>query len=50
MALLTPEAGIVNVGVPEFGLAPRTHGAMVVQLDWRPPADGDRQLGLLLDQ
>ena len=48
MALLSPEAGIVNVGVAEFGLAPRAHGATVVQLDWRPPADGDRELGLLL--
>ena len=48
MALLTPEAAIVNVGVAEFGIAPRAHGATVVQLDWRPPADGDRELGLLL--
>jgi len=48
MALLGSEAGIVNVGVAEFGMAPRSHGAVVVQLDWRPPADGDRELGLLL--
>ena len=26
---------------------PRAHGAAVTQLDWRPPADGDRELGLL---
>src|SRR5688572_4282543 len=48
MAILTPEAGILNVGVAEFALAPRSHGASVIQLDWRPPADGDRELGLLL--
>ena len=51
MALLALDpagAAIVNVGVAEFALAPRAHGASVVQLDWRPPADGDRALGLLL--
>jgi hypothetical protein len=48
MPILTPQAAIVNVGVAEFGVAPTAHGAAVVQLDWRPPADGDRELGLLL--
>jgi hypothetical protein len=48
MSILTPEAAILNVGVAEFAIAPRSHGAAVVQLDWRPPADGDRELGLLL--
>ncbi|MFN8524585.1 MAG: DUF1116 domain-containing protein [Chloroflexota bacterium] len=38
----------INVGVAEFALAPRTAGAQVTQLDWRPPAEGDRELGLLL--
>jgi hypothetical protein len=42
------EAAILNVGVAEFAIAARDHGASVVQLDWRPPADGDRELGLLL--
>ena len=37
-----------NVGVAEFALSPRAHGATVVDLDWRPPAGGDRALGLLL--
>src|SRR5712692_802569 len=37
----------VNVGVVEFALAPRAHGATVTQLDWRPPAAGDRGVGLL---
>src|SRR4051812_2282509 len=48
MSILTPEATILNVGVAEFAIAPRAHGATVVQLDWRPPADGDRELGLVL--
>ena len=38
----------LNIGVAEFATAPRTHGATVVQVDWRPPAQGDRDLGLLL--
>jgi hypothetical protein len=38
----------LNVGVSEFALSPRAHGASVLELDWRPPAGGDRDLGLLL--
>jgi len=44
------EAGMraLNVGVSEFALSPRAYGASVLELDWRPPASGDRDLGLLL--
>jgi hypothetical protein len=44
------EGGIhaLNVGVSEFALSPRAYGAGVLELDWRPPASGDRDLGLLL--
>jgi hypothetical protein len=38
----------LNVGVAEFAEAPRAQGAEVLQLDWRPPAAGDRVLGLLV--
>ena len=38
----------LNVGVAEFARSPRAHGASVVELAWRPPAGGDRDLGLLL--
>jgi hypothetical protein len=38
----------LNVGVAEFAQAPRAHGATVTELDWRPPAGGDRDLGLLV--
>ncbi len=48
MAVLAANPTIVNVGVSEFAVAPRAHGASVLQLDWRPPADGDREVGLLL--
>jgi hypothetical protein len=47
--MLLGEAPILlNIGVAAFAEAPRTAGASVVQLDWRPPAHGDRDLGLLL--
>src|SRR5690349_20502619 len=42
------QVAILNVGVAEFAAAPRAQGATVLQLDWRPPADGDRERGLLL--
>ena len=48
MPILTSPAAILNVGVAELAAGAMTHGAQVVQLDWRPPADGDRELGLLL--
>ncbi len=38
----------LNVGLAQFAEPPRAHGASVLQLDWRPPAGGDRNLGLLL--
>lgn len=38
----------VNVGLAMFAEPLPAHGATVVGLEWRPPADGDRDLGLLL--
>ncbi len=38
----------LNIGLAQLAEAPRAYGATVVQLDWRPPAAGDRDLGLLL--
>jgi hypothetical protein len=38
----------LNVGLAELAVAPRAGGASVLELDWRPPAGGDRELGLLL--
>ena len=48
MTVLAQPPTILNVGVAEFALAPRAHSSTVLQLDWRPPADGDRELGLIL--
>ena len=38
----------VNVGLEMFAQPLADHGATVVSLEWRPPAEGDRDLGLLL--
>ena len=38
----------INVGLAAFAEPPRAHGASVTQLAWRPPAGGDRELGLLI--
>jgi hypothetical protein len=38
----------LNVGLAGFADPPRAHGATVLELDWRPPAAGDRDLGLLV--
>ena len=38
----------INVGLSAVAEPPRVHGARVTQLAWRPPADGDRDLGLVL--
>jgi hypothetical protein len=48
MPILTEDNAVLNIGLAGFAEPPRAHGASVVQLDWRPPADGDRELGLLL--
>jgi uncharacterized protein DUF1116 len=38
----------INVGLAAFAEPPRAHGATVTRLAWRPPAGGDRELGLLV--
>ena len=38
----------VNVGLESFAGPLRANGAAVAAIEWRPPADGDRAVGLLL--
>lgn len=38
---LPSRARVVNLGLPLFAQAVADQGAAVVQVDWRPPADGD---------
>ena len=46
--LFDGEVRAVNAGLAMFVEAPAAHGARVAALDWRPPAEGDRDAGLLL--
>src|SRR5579859_4451202 len=39
---------VINIGLAGFVAAPAAHGAQVLHVDWRPPAGGARELGLLL--
>ena len=39
----------INVGLGMFAESLRQQGVQVVQVDWVPPAGGDRQLADLLD-
>src|SRR5579875_3120460 len=46
--LLTGGVRAVNIGLAGFAEPIRTHGGACAQVEWRPPAEGDRALGLLL--
>ena len=48
-SVLFPEGvRAVNVGLDMFAQPLAANGASVSRLDWRPPAEGDRDVGLLL--
>jgi hypothetical protein len=47
-ALTEQRLAVVNLGVDAFADAVRAAGAPVVQVDWRPPGDGDPRLASLL--
>ncbi len=47
--LLQERPVFVNVGVRDFADSLRAAGYDVVQVDWSPPAGGDAQLAVLLD-
>jgi hypothetical protein len=40
----------VNLGVEDFAASLKSQGAEAVQVDWSPPAGGDREMIDLLDQ
>lgn len=46
--LLKTPVNIVNVGLEGFARDIESHGALVVQVDWSPPARGDARLADLL--
>jgi hypothetical protein len=40
----------VNLGVEDFANSLKAQGVEVIQVDWTPPAGGDREMMELLDQ
>ncbi len=39
----------INLGLKQFGASLEQQGVEVVQVDWAPPAGGDREMMDLLD-
>lgn len=48
LKLLKSRPVVVNVGSPAFAKAITSQGYKAVQVDWLPPAGGDRQMQKLL--
>ncbi|MEE4314513.1 MAG: hypothetical protein V2J11_08425 [Desulfofustis sp.] len=46
---LTREVRVINIGLERFADDLRSLGVPVVQMDWRPPAGGDKKLIEILD-
>lgn len=46
---LSREVQVINLGLERFAADLRDAGVPVVQMDWRPPAGGDKKLLALLD-
>ena len=47
---MTDSLNIINVGLASFADAVQVAGGNAVNLDWRPPADGDVATGKALAQ
>lgn len=48
--LLQTRVAVVNIGLPLFAEALTSQDIPVIQVDWTPPAGGDKRLIELLDQ
>ncbi len=47
--LLTEPIVVVNIGLGQFARSLEEQGVEVVQVDWKPPAGGDKEMMALLD-
>ena len=47
---LTREVRVINIGLERFADDLRSLGVPVVQMDWRPPAGGEKKLIEILDR
>ena len=48
--LFTKELVVVNLGLDSFAEALRKENVKVLQMDWRPPAAGDKHVISLLEK
>ena len=48
--LLSEPLVVVNVGLSKFAKSLEDQGADVIQVDWVPPAGGDKEMMDLLDE
>ena len=48
--LLTEPLVVVNVGLSKFAKSMEEQGVDVIQVDWVPPAGGDKEMMELLDE
>lgn len=48
--LLSGPVIVINLGLKIFGASLEQQGVEVVQVDWSPPAGGDREMMDLLDE
>ena len=48
-AVLDREVRVINIGIERFSDDLKEANVPVIQMDWRPPAGGDRKLIELLD-
>ena len=46
---LNREVCVINIGIERFAEDLRKDGVPVIQMDWRPPAGGNKRLINLLD-
>jgi hypothetical protein len=47
--LLAGPVIVINLGLGQFGISLEEQGIEVIQVDWAPPAGGDREMMDLLE-
>jgi len=50
MDLLKTELRVINIGIELFARSLNSQGVKVIQVYWKPPAEGDKELLKLLDE
>lgn len=48
--LLQRAPSVINIGVQDFAESLQAQGAPAIQVEWSPPAGGDREMMDLLDK